>query len=76
MVKIEAECLVQVHGHPPLRGVAFREFWLVKNLGDGTYGFFRPRGKKMILRHYADGVDRCVRPAGHGDRNKLTAMKG
>jgi hypothetical protein len=47
----------------------------VKNLHDGTYQFYRPRGKKALWRHYINSVDPWIKSESNPDLNKIVILE-
>lgn len=69
--KLEVGDVVCVHGWVMLKGLEDGECYRVLRRDAQSYTFARPRGKKPIVRHYITSVDRWLRPAGHGDLNRI-----
>lgn len=63
MPKIEKSAIVRVYGWVMLANVDEGRYRVV-NMGDDTYQFYRPRGKKPLTRHYANSVDHWIKPNG------------
>lgn len=68
--KIPNNTIVQVFGWVMLKGVEEGRY-RVYNLGDGTYQFYKPQGKKPIIRHYITSVDLWVKDSNHPNNNKI-----
>jgi predicted double-glycine peptidase len=72
--KIPDQALVRVDGFVMLKGLD-EGTYRVQDRGDGTYQFYKPRGKRPLARHYTTSVDISVRPEGHRDLNKIVILR-
>jgi len=82
-MKIPNGALVQVDGWVMLQGLPegrYRVYYdAYKDRNDRIqvrkiYCFYRPRGKKCLVRHYMDNVDIMVKPADSSDFNKIVIL--
>lgn len=39
-----------------------------------VYSFYSPRGRRVIVSHYADSVDAWIRRTGHPDSNRIEVV--
>ena len=46
----------------------------VSKVKDGVYSFAKPKGSKVLIRHYAKNVDGWLRPADCSDLNKIVKI--
>lgn len=76
--KIPNGALVEVSGNVMLKGVKPGTYRIEHGSPEGkkpTYQFFKPKGSRPVARHFADSVDRTLRPEGHGDLNKTEIVR-
>lgn len=76
-MKLQAENRIRVHGWVMLAGLEDGEY-TVKAVnsynGQPSYCFRKPRGKRIVARHFASSVDAWIRPAGHPDLNRIEIL--
>ena len=73
MEKIAQSAIVRVYGFVMLQRVDEGKY-RVKNLGDGTYQFYRPRGRKPLVRHGSGFVDPWIKANGE-DLNGIEILE-
>jgi len=80
-MKIPDNSIVDVRGWVMLKKVGstrykVRQGGLLGATGkpEGVYWFFKPRGRKPIIGHYASDVDCWVNPANHPNYNKIVLI--
>lgn len=71
--KVKGSALIEVDGWVMLNKVDEGKY-RIKNLGDGTYGFYKPNSKKQIIRHYCKDVDSWIRDHSK-DLNRIRVVK-
>lgn len=47
---------------------------ITEHYGNFTYNFLKPKGKKVIVRHYCDSVDPWVKSQDNEDLNKIVKL--
>jgi len=68
---------VEVHGWVMLNKVEPGRYRMVLEKGRGNmsiFWFYRPRGRKSIIGHYADNVACWMKPADHPNLNKIVVI--
>ncbi len=68
---------VEVHGFVMLKKVEPGRYRMLLGKGPGSmeiFWFYRPRGRKCIIGHYADDVLGMVKPADHPNLNKIVIL--
>lgn len=65
-----AEVQIRVHGFVMLHGVKPGRY-RVRDLGDGTCVFYRPRGHKRLVRHDTGGVNLWIRERKDANRIEI-----
>lgn len=73
MPKIKKAAIVRVYGFVMMQGVDEGRY-RIKNLGDDTYQFYRPRGRKPIIRHRTGTVDPWIKSNGE-DLNGIEILE-
>ena len=69
---------VEVHGWVMLKKVPAGRYRMLLTKGNGNmeiFWFFRPKGKKCIIGHYADNVACWCKPADHPNLNKIVLLR-
>jgi hypothetical protein len=68
---------VEVHGWVMLAKVKAGKYRMVLTKGPGNmsiFWFFKPKGTKCIIGHYADDVSVWCKPADHPNLNKIVIL--
>ena len=68
---------IEVHGWVMLKKVPAGRYRILIARGQGNmpiFWFFRPKGKKAIIGHYADDVIVWTKPADHPNLNKIVIL--
>jgi hypothetical protein len=75
MSKLNVGDVILVHGHPFLSDLEDGQKYRVKNMipyhGNQTYQFAKPKGNKVVARHYTTSVDAWIREKNHPDLNRI-----
>ncbi len=69
--------LIEVHGWVMLKKVPAGKYRIVLGPGPGSmsvFWFHKPKGKKVIIGHYADDVACWIKPASHPNHNKIVVL--
>jgi len=75
MPKLKVDDIVEVHGWCMLAKIDAGKYRISKienNKDVYIYSFTKPKGNKVIIRHYADNVDPWVKNPDNEDLNKIT----
>lgn len=75
--KLNEGDLISVHGWPMLNKLEQRLYRVAKisqMYGKQIYDFALPKGKKIIVRHYANNVDNWIKNENDPDLNKIVIM--
>ena len=72
--KIPSGSIIQVFGWIMMDGLYEGKF-RAQNLGDDTYQFYKPRGRKSVCRHYISSVDVWVKPSGDPNWNRIEIVE-
>lgn len=78
MHKLQVGDIIEVFGWPMLNKLDAGRYRVsaVSDLYSNQiiYSFTKPKGKKVIIRHYASSVDPWIRDANHTDLNKIVIV--
>ena len=74
-MKLKTGTIVRVHGWVMLAKIQPGTYRITAHPPGrhprAVYSFYPPRGRRVIVSHYADSVDSWVRPTGHPDSNRI-----
>jgi hypothetical protein len=78
IMKLAIGSIIRIDGWVMLSGLDYGLYRVASvgtQYGRDTYSFARPNGRKILARHYADGVDYSIKPHSDSDLNKIVVIQ-
>lgn len=77
--KLKLGDLIEVHGYIFMAGMEDLDRFRLKSIkernGQLTYQFTKPRGRKVVISHYAQNVDAWIEEKSSEDLNKIVVIR-
>ena len=75
--KLSVGTTIRVHGWVMLKNLDAGDYTITSSgyyYNNPVYTFRKARGRKRVCCHFANDVDRCIRPAGDSDLNRIEIL--